>query len=179
MPVFALGTVQPKLPDTGRYWIAPDANVIGNVEIGENVGIWFGVTIRGDNEKISIGARSNVQEGCIFHTDIGFPLAIGEDCTIGHGVILHGCTLGSGVLIGMGAVILNGAHIPDGCLVGAHALVTEGKSFEPGSLIMGSPARAVKTLDAAATARLKGAAAHYVENARRFKADLREVRRPA
>ena len=175
MPIYALGNVAPELPENGRFWIAPDANVIGNVSLGEDVGVWFGVTIRGDNEKISIGARSNVQEGCIFHTDIGFPLTIGEDCTIGHGAILHGCTLGNGVLIGMGAVVLNGAHIPDGCLVGAHALVTEGKVFEPNSLIVGSPARSAKTLDAAGVARLKGAAAHYVQNSRRFKADLREV----
>lgn len=175
MPIYALGTVAPELPENGRFWIAPDANVIGNVSLGEDVGVWFGVTIRGDNEKISIGARSNVQEGCIFHTDIGFPLTIGEDCTIGHGAILHGCTLGNGVLIGMGAVVLNGAHIPDGCLVGAHALVTEGKVFAPNSLIVGSPARSMKALDAAGVARLKGAAAHYVQNSRRFKADLREV----
>ncbi len=175
MPIYALGHVAPELPENGRFWIAPDANVIGNVSLGEDVGVWFGVTIRGDNEKISIGARSNVQEGCIFHTDIGFPLTIGEDCTIGHGAILHGCTLGNGVLIGMGAVVLNGAHIPDGCLVGAHALVTEGKFFAPNSLIVGSPARSAKTLDAAGVARLKGAAAHYVQNSRRFKADLREV----
>ena len=175
MPIYALGNVAPEMPENGRFWIAPDANVIGNVSLGEDVGVWFGVTIRGDNEKISIGARSNVQEGCIFHTDIGFPLTIGEDCTIGHGAILHGCTLGNGVLIGMGAVVLNGAHIPDGCLVGAHALVTEGKVFAPNSLIVGSPARSAKTLDAAGVARLKGAAAHYVQNSRRFKADLREV----
>ena len=176
MPIYALGEVEPELPEHGRFWIAPDANVIGNVSLGVDVGVWFGVTIRGDNEKISIGARSNVQEGCIFHTDNGFPLTIGADCTIGHGAILHGCTLGNGVLIGMGAVILNGAHIPDGCLVGAHALVTEGKVFAPNSLIVGSPAKAVKELAPESAARLKAAAAHYVENARRFKAGLRQVK---
>lgn len=175
MPLYALGDVAPKLPEDGRFWVAPDANVIGNVELGEDANVWFGATLRGDNEKISIGARTNVQEGCIFHTDMGYPLTIGADCTIGHGVVLHGCTLGDGVLIGMGAVVLNGAKIPAGCLVGAHALVTEGKVFEENSLIVGSPAKAVKVLDEASAARIKKSAAHYVANSQRFRAGLRAV----
>lgn len=176
MTLYALGDIEPIVPKSGKFWVAPDANVIGNVELGEDVGIWFGATIRGDNEKISIGARTNVQEGSILHTDMGYPLTIGTDCTIGHGVVLHGCTLGNGVLIGMGAVVLNGAIIADGCLVGAHALVTEGKHFEPNSLILGSPAKAVKILSLDSAGRLKKSAAHYVENSRRFKAGLREIK---
>ena len=176
MAIYELDGVAPTLPSSGRYWVAPDANVVGNVELCEDANIWFGSTLRGDNEKITIGARANVQEGCIFHTDMGFPLTIGADCTIGHGVVLHGCTLGDGVLIGMGAVVLNGAKIPDGCLVGAHALVTEGKEFPENSLIVGSPAKAVKVLDEAAVARIKKSAAHYVSNSQRFKNGLREVK---
>eukprot|EP01037_Dinobryon_pediforme_P015290 gene15290-biopygen9309 len=175
MPLYELDGRAPQLPDDGSHWVAPDANVIGNVTLGAGANIWFGATLRGDNERIDVGARSNIQEGCILHTDIGFPLTIGEDCTIGHGVILHGCTLGNGVLIGMGAVVLNGAHIPDGCLIGAHALVTEGKTFPAHSLIVGSPAKAVRQLDAEAVVRLMGSAAHYVKNAQRHKNGLRRI----
>ncbi len=172
MPIYALGGVRPILPAAGRYWIAPDANVIGDVALGEDCGIWFGATLRGDNERISIGARSNIQEGATLHTDMGFPLVVGEDCTIGHQAILHGCTVGPGSLIGMGAVVLNGARIGAGCLVGAGALVTEGKIFPDHSLIVGAPAKAIRALDEAAVARLRLSAAHYVENARRFAAGL-------
>ena len=154
-------------------WVAPDANVIGDVTLGAEASIWFGATLRGDNERIRIGARSNVQEGCVLHTDIGFPLEVGEDCTVGHGAILHGCTLGRGCLIGMGATVLNGAVLGEGCLVGAGALVTEGKRFEPGTLILGAPARAARTLDEAARAALLASAAHYAANAARFRAGLR------
>lgn len=170
MPLYAIDGVAPQTPAADRYWIAPNATVIGNVAIGDEVGIWFGVVIRGDNERITIGPRTNVQENCIFHTDYGFPLTIEEDCTIGHGVILHGCAIGAGSLIGMGATLLNGAKIGRNCLVGAGALVTEGKAFEDGSLIVGSPAKAVRTLDADAIARLKLSAALYVQNWRRFAA---------
>ena len=175
MAIYELDGISPKLPAHGQYWVAPDANLIGNVELGVQASVWFGATLRGDNEKITVGARSNIQEDCILHTDAGFPLEIGADCTIGHGVILHGCTLGDGVLIGMGAIVLNGAEIPDGCLVGAHALVTEGKVFEKNSLIVGAPARAVKVLEPEALARLKASAAHYAANARRFSAGLKKI----
>ena len=175
MPLYELDGVAPEVPADNSHWVAPDAHIIGNVRLGAGANIWFGATVRGDNERIDVGARSNIQEGCVLHTDMGFPLAIGEDCTIGHGVILHGCTLGNGVLIGMGAVVLNGAHIPDGCLVGAHALVTEGKSFPKNALIVGSPAKVVKLLGPESEARLKGSAAHYVENARRHKHGLRRI----
>ena len=175
MPIYALGGVRPVLPAAGRFWIAPDAHVIGDVALGEDCGIWFGATLRGDNERISLGARSNIQEGCTLHTDMGFPLDVGEDCTIGHRAILHGCAIGAGSLVGMGAILLNGARIGRGCLVGAGALVTEGKTFPDRSLIVGSPAKVVRPLDEAAVQRLLGSAAHYVANWRRFASDLSAI----
>ena len=168
MPLYCLDGISPKLPASGTAWVAPDANLIGAVTLGEEAGVWFGATLRGDNERITVGARTNIQEGCVLHTDMGFPLDIGEDCTIGHGVILHGCMIGAGTLVGMGAIVLNGARIGQNCLVGAHALVTEGKEFADGSLIVGSPARAVREMDAAARAKLMASAANYAGNARRF-----------
>ena len=175
MPTYALDGLRPTLPAAGRYWIAPNASVIGNVALAEDCGIWFGATLRGDNERISLGARSNIQEGCTLHTDIGFPLDIGEDCTIGHNAILHGCTIGAGSLIGMGAIVLNGARIGRGCLVGAGALVTEGKVFPDHCLIVGSPAKPIRTLSEDNIAQLKFSAAHYVENWRRFAKGLIEI----
>ena len=175
MPVYALGDRRPQLPAEGRFWIAPNATVLGDVVLGEGVGVWFGATLRGDNETLSIGARSNIQEGCTLHTDPGFPLEIGADCTVGHNAILHGCKIGEGSLIGMGAIVLNGASIGRNCLVGAGALVTEGKSFPDGSLIVGSPAKAVRELDEATRAALRESAARYVANARRFARDLKRV----
>ena len=175
MTIYALDGVGPVLPAAGRYWIAPTATVIGKVTLGEDCGIWFGAVLRGDNDRIALGARSNVQEGSTLHADLGFPLAIGEDCTIGHNAILHGCTIGAGSLVGMGAIVLNGARIGAGCLVGAGALVTEGKSFPDHSLIVGSPAKAIRTLDADAILRLRWSAAHYVENWRRFAARLTAI----
>ena len=173
MPVYSLDGVAPQLDDPDSVWIAPDAQVIGRVVLGRDVGIWFGAALRGDNETIAIGAGSNVQELTVMHTDPGFPLTIGQGCTIGHRAILHGCTIGDNSLIGMGAIVLNGARIGNNCLVGAGALVTEGKEFPDNSLIVGSPARVVRTLDAAAVERLKWSASHYVANARRFKAGLK------
>ena len=175
MPLYALDGISPDVPGDGRFWIAPDANVIGAVTLGEDASVWFGATLRGDNERITVGARSNVQEGSILHTDMGFPLAIGADCTVGHGVILHGCSVGDGSLIGMGAVVLNGARIGKGCLVGAHALVTEGKVFADGSMIVGSPAKAIRELDADARARLLASAANYVKASRRMAKGLARV----
>jgi carbonic anhydrase/acetyltransferase-like protein (isoleucine patch superfamily) len=172
MPIYALHGVRPTLPADGRFWIAPNATLVGDVRLAEDASVWFGALLRGDNEPIVIGARSNVQDLCVMHTDAGFPLTIGEDCTIGHSAILHGCTIGDGALIGMGAVILNGAKIGRGSLVGARALITEGKEFPDHSLIVGSPARALRTLEAAAAEALRGSAAHYVENWRRFASGL-------
>lgn len=175
MPLYALGEHAPTLPDDDRYWVAPDAHVMGRVEIGPDVGIWFGATLRGDNEPIVLGARTNIQEGTIVHTDPGKPVQIGEGCTIGHGAIIHGCTIGNNSLIGMGATVLNGAVIGHNCLVGANALVTEGKVFPDNSLIVGSPARVVRTLDEEQIAGLRKSAEGYVLNWKRFKADLRRI----
>ncbi len=175
MPVYELGGKRPEFEDPETGWIAPDATVIGNVSIGRNVGIWFGVVIRGDNELIRIGADSNVQEHSVMHTDAGFPIEIAQGCTIGHRAMLHGCSIGSNSLIGIGAIVLNGARIGQNSLVGAGALVTEGKEFPDGSLIVGSPAKAVRTLDDKAVAMLKWSAAHYVQNAARFRTDLVEI----
>jgi carbonic anhydrase/acetyltransferase-like protein (isoleucine patch superfamily) len=175
MPIYALGEFQPKLPASDRFWIAPDANVIGKVELGDDVGIWFGVTLRGDNEPITVGARSNIQEGVMVHTDPAYPVVIGSDCTIGHHAIVHGCIIGDNSLVGMGATILNGARIGRNCLVGANALVTEGKDFPDNSLIVGSPAKAIRTLDNEAVERLRQSAARYVENWKRFSRDLRAL----
>jgi carbonic anhydrase/acetyltransferase-like protein (isoleucine patch superfamily) len=172
MPIYALHNRRPRLPPKDHYWIAPSASIIGDVVLGEDCGIWFGATLRGDNETISIGARSNIQEGSTLHTDMGFPLDVGEDCTIGHNAILHGCTIGEGSLVGMGAIVLNGAKIGRGCLVGAGALVTEGKVFPDGSLIVGSPAKVIRALDNGTIAGLRLSAAHYVANWRRFAAGL-------
>jgi carbonic anhydrase/acetyltransferase-like protein (isoleucine patch superfamily) len=175
MAIYALDGHEPELPDAARYWVAPDAHVIGKVRLGEDVGVWFGATLRGDNELIDIGARSNIQEGALLHTDPGAPLTLGTDVTVGHHAILHGCTIGDGSLVGMGATVLNGAVIGKGCLIGANALVTEGKVFPDFSLIVGSPAKVMRPLDEAAVARLRGSAAGYVRNWQRFKAGLRRI----
>ena len=175
MPLYALGDHVPTLPENDACWIAPDAQVIGKVVIGEDVGIWFGAVLRGDNEPITLGARTNIQEGTVIHTDPGKPVTIGEGCTIGHRAIVHGCTIGDNSLIGMGATILNGAKIGRNCLVGANALVTEGKEFPDNSLIVGAPAKVVRSLDATAVEALARSAAHYVDNARRFKRELKPL----
>ncbi|WP_242137064.1 gamma carbonic anhydrase family protein [Sphingomonas sp. TREG-RG-20F-R18-01] len=173
MPLYEIDGRAPQLGDNS--WIAPSAELIGDVVLGDDVGIWFGSVIRADNTRIAIGARSNVQEGAMAHSDPGAPLTVGEDCTIGHHAILHGCTIGDRVLVGMGATILNHAVIGADSLVGAGALVTEGKLFPPGSLIVGSPARAVRELDAAAKAMLLVSAQHYVANARRYATGLKRM----
>jgi carbonic anhydrase/acetyltransferase-like protein (isoleucine patch superfamily) len=175
MPLYALAGSTPKTPEPGRYWIAPDASVIGKVEIGEDVGIWFGAVLRGDNEPIVIGKDTNIQEGAMVHTDPAYPTTISEGCTIGHHAIIHGCTIGNNSLIGMGATILNGAKIGNNCLVGANALVTEGKEFPDGSLIVGAPARAIRTLDEAAIEGLRRSARNYVANWQRFARDLKRL----
>ncbi|WP_103255955.1 gamma carbonic anhydrase family protein [Tabrizicola aquatica] len=171
--IYALDGVAPQIDASA--WVAPDANLIGRVVLEAEASVWFGVTMRGDNEEIRVGRGSNVQENCVLHTDMGFPLVIGADCTIGHKAMLHGCTIGEGTLIGMGATILNGAKIGRGCLIGAGALVTEGKEIPDGSLVMGAPGRVVRELDAAGRERLLLSAAGYRANARRFRAGLRAV----
>ncbi|MES2339060.1 MAG: gamma carbonic anhydrase family protein [Pseudomonadota bacterium] len=173
MPLYAIGGKAPTLgTDT---WVAPSADVIGDVDLGDEASVWFGAVIRGDNTPILIGARSNVQEGAALHSDPGAPLTVGSDVTIGHHAILHGCTVGARSLIGMGATVLNRAVIGEDCIVGAGALVTEGKVFPAGSLIVGSPARAVRTLDDAARAMLLASARIYVTKAKEYAAGLTRV----
>lgn len=173
MTIYALADITPQIDPTA--WVAPDANVIGNVRMAAKSSVWFGCTLRGDNEVISIGEGSNVQENCVFHTDPGCPLTIGVNCTIGHKVMLHGCTIGDNSLIGMGATVLNGAKIGKNCLIGAGALITENKVIPDGSLVMGAPGKVVRTLDAAAIAGLTRSAEHYQQNAARFAVDLKAV----
>ncbi len=172
MPVYALDGVVPTVSQT--CWIAPDANVIGNIVLEDDTSVWFGCTLRGDNEEIRIGAGTNVQENTVMHTDPGYPLEIGAGCTIGHKAMLHGCIIGENSLIGIGAIVLNGAKIGRNCLIGAGALITEGKEIPDGSLVMGAPGRVVRKLDEAAIEGLKRSATHYQANARRFQAQLGE-----
>jgi carbonic anhydrase/acetyltransferase-like protein (isoleucine patch superfamily) len=168
MPILSLDNISPETPDAGDFWIAPDAQVIGRIRLGHDVSVWFGAVLRGDNEWIEIGAGSNIQEHSLLHTDMGFPMRIGANCTIGHRAILHGCTIGDNSLIGMGAIILNGAKIGRNCLVGAGALITEGKEFPDDSLIVGSPAKAIRVLDETAKQRISLSAESYVRNWKRF-----------
>jgi len=170
MTIYALDGIAPSIAEDS--WIAPDANVIGNVTLEEGGSIWFGCTLRGDNEPIVIGAGSNVQENTVMHTDPGCPLSIGAGCTIGHKAMLHGCTIGENSLIGMGATVLNGAVIGRNCLIGAGALVTEGKEIPDGSLVVGAPGKVIRQLDAAAIEGLRRSALHYQQNMRRFRAGL-------
>jgi carbonic anhydrase/acetyltransferase-like protein (isoleucine patch superfamily) len=168
--IYALDGITPQIGED--VWIAPDANIIGRVVLDAAASVWFGCTLRGDNEQIRVGAGSNVQENCVFHTDIGFPLTIGANCTVGHKAMLHGCEIGEGTLVGMGAVVLNGAKIGRGCLIGAGALITEGKEIPDGSLVMGAPGKIVRQLDAAAQEKLLASAENYRKNAARFAAGL-------
>ena len=175
MPLYRLNGQGPSFEDEASVWIAPDATILGRVHLGREVGVWFGVVLRGDNEPIRIGERTNVQEHVVMHTDPGFLLAVGKGCTIGHRAMLHGCTIGDNTLVGIGAIVLNGARIGSDSLVGAGALVTEGKVFPDRSLILGSPARVVRSLDDAAVSGLRASADHYVANARRFRQGLAPV----
>jgi carbonic anhydrase/acetyltransferase-like protein (isoleucine patch superfamily) len=173
MALYRLDQLSPVLGEGA--WVADSAQVIGHVELGRDVGIWFGAILRGDTEVLRIGAGTNVQEGSVIHADVGFPVTLGEHVTVGHKVMLHGCTVGDGSLIGIGAIVLNGARIGRHCLVGAGALVTEGKEFADGSLILGSPARAVGQLTAQQIQGLHEAAVHYVANAQRFRNGLQRI----
>ena len=173
MPLYELAGKRPTRHPSA--WVAPSADVIADVVLGEEASVWFGAVIRGDNTPIVIGARTNIQEGAMLHSDPGAPLTIGEGCTVGHHAVLHGCTIGDDTLIGMGAIVLNRAAIGPGCIVGAGALVTEGKSFPAGSLIVGSPARAVRALDAETRAFLKVSAQHYVARAKACATGLTRV----
>lgn len=161
MPLYQLNDLVPETPASGKFYIAPGAQVIGDVRMAENSSIWFNAVLRADNEPILLGNGSNLQDGCVCHVDPGFPLTIGENVTVGHMALLHGCTIGEGTLIGMGAVILNGAKIGKNCLIGANALITEGKEIPDQSLVMGQPGKVVRTLEDNAISGVHAAAAHY------------------
>ncbi len=175
MTLYALDGVAPNVPEDGEYWVAPNAQVMGDVTLESGVGIWFGVVLRGDNDPITVGEGSNIQENTVIHTDIGYPVTIGKNCTIGHSAVIHGCTIGDNSLIGMGATVLNGAVIGRNCLIGAGALVTEGKVVPDGSLVVGMPAKVIRALDADAIAGLTQSALHYQDNMRRYRDGLKPV----
>lgn len=172
MSLYRLDGIAPDLPAPGRFWVAPGAHVIGRVSLAEDVSVWFGAVLRGDNEPIVIGAGTNLQEHVICHTDPGAPVSVGARCTIGHRALLHGCTIGEGSLVGMGATILNHARIGRECLIGAGALVTERKDIPDGALVMGTPARVVRMLSAEERAGLARSAERYVANMARFRDGL-------
>jgi len=175
MSIYCLGNVTPSLPDDDEYWIAPTAAVIGCVILKKNASIWWGATLRGDNEPITIGENSNIQDGSVLHTDMGAPLNIGDNVTVGHLAMLHGCEIGDGSLVGIGAVVLNGARVGRSCLIGAKALITEGKEIPDNSLVMGAPGKVIRELRPEEVAGLAGSAAGYVQNWKRFRADLQAL----
>ena len=173
MAIYQLDDLSPTIHPSA--WVADNAQVVGNVSLGEDCSVWFGVVMRGDTERLTIGRGTNIQDASVLHADPGMPLIIGENVSVGHQVMLHGCTVGDGSLIGIGAIVLNGARIGKNCLVGAGALVTEGKEFPDGSMILGSPAKAVRQLSPDQIAGLRKAAAHYMANARRYRSGLKKL----
>ena len=175
MAIYELDGQGPELPSDGNYFIADTATVIGKVRLKSSASVWFGAVLRGDNEWIEVGENANVQDNSTCHTDMGFPMTIGKNCTIGHNVILHGCTIEEGALIGMGSIVMNGARIGRFSVVGAGSVITEGKQFPEHSLILGAPARVVRTFDAAQVAAMGGAARFYVANGLRFKYGLKKI----
>jgi carbonic anhydrase/acetyltransferase-like protein (isoleucine patch superfamily) len=175
MAIYELDGQAPELPADQRYWIAETAVAIGRVRLKQDASIWWGSVLRGDNEWIEVGARTNIQENCTLHTDMGFPMTIGSDCTIGHNVVLHGCMIADGSLIGMGAVVLNGAKIGPNSLVGAGALITEGKEFPANSLIVGAPVRVARTLDEKAAKSVSFAAEWYVKRWNQYSRGLKKI----
>ncbi|MGE4611526.1 MAG: gamma carbonic anhydrase family protein [Paracoccaceae bacterium] len=174
--IYQLDGIAPIFPEDGDYWVAPTAVLVGDILMESGSSIWFGAVARGDNERISIGRGSNVQENSVMHTDMGYPLTIGKDCTIGHRAMLHGCTVGDNSLIGMGATVLNGAIIGKNCLIGAGALITEGKTIPDGSIVMGAPGKVVRELDAKMLEMLQRSAIGYQENMRRFRDGLKPIK---
>ncbi|MBN9319195.1 MAG: gamma carbonic anhydrase family protein [Caulobacterales bacterium 68-7] len=175
MPVYALGAEAPDLPDNGDFWVAPNATLIGKVILKPGASIWFNAVLRGDNDPITIGEGSNVQDGSVLHTDAGAPLTLGRDVTVGHMAMLHSCIIGDNSLIGMGAIVLSRAKIGRNCLIGAGALIPEDKEIPDNSLVVGAPGRVVRTLDDTQAARLAESAQHYVDNWRRYVRDMRAV----
>jgi carbonic anhydrase/acetyltransferase-like protein (isoleucine patch superfamily) len=175
MAVYALGESVPQTPENGQFWVAPDAKVIGQVVLKTNASVWYGAVVRGDVEAIEIGEDTNIQDGSVLHADFGVPLTIGKGVTVGHQVMLHGCTIGDYSLIGIGATILNGAKIGKNCIIGAHALIAEGKEIPDNSLVVGMPGRVIKTLGEDMAEMLKASADHYVGNWQRHKSELRQI----
>ena len=170
--LYSLDGVKVETPEGGDYWVAPNATLVGRVVLRRNASVWFNAVLRGDNEPIVVGENSNVQDGAVLHTDMGSPLTLGRDVTVGHLAMLHGCEVGDGSLIGIGAVVLNGARIGRGCLIGAKALIGEGKVIPDGAMVLGAPGRVVRELDVQSRVQLAAGAAHYVENWRRYAAGL-------
>ena len=175
MPIYELDGQSPEFPGEGNYWVADTATLIGRVRLKQDASVWFGALLRGDNEWIELGERSQIQDNATLHTDPGFPLVIGRDCVIGHNVILHGCTIGENSLVGMGAILLNGAKIGANSLVGAGSLITEGKIFPDNSLIVGAPARVIRTLDEKAAAMIRAGAYIYVRRWQQYAKSLKRV----
>ena len=175
MTIYTLGDNKPQFPAPGEYWVAPSASVIGNVILHPNASVWFGAVLRGDNEPIVVGPDSNIQDGSVLHTDMGSPLTLGRGVTVGHQATLHGCEVGDYSLIGIGAVVLNGVKIGRNCIIGANALLTEGKIIPDNSLVVGQPGKVVRERDPDQIAVLQMSAEHYVQNWKRFAADLRAL----
>ncbi len=175
MSLYSLDNVSPGTSDDGAWWVAPSANVIGEVILESNASVWFGAVLRGDLEPIRVGENSNIQDNCVLHTDPGFPMTIGRDCTVGHLAMLHGCTIGDGSLIGIGATVLNGAKIGKSCLIGAHSLIPEGKDIPDRSLVMGMPGKVVRQLSEEEAAGLVEPAQRYVLNWQRYRSELSEI----
>lgn len=172
MTLYALGELRPTLPPEGEYWVAPNAVVLGDVVLHRNASVWFGAVLRGDTDRLTVGENSNIQDLSVLHADAGVPLTIGRNVTVGHKAMLHGCTVGDNSLIGIGAVILNGARIGKNCLIGANALIPEGKEIPDGALVVGQPGRAIRQLSEGQIAALEASAQHYVQNWKRFAAEL-------
>jgi len=175
LTVYNLGNVTPELPNDDEYWIAPTAAVMGRVILKKNASVWWGATLRGDNDPIVVGEGSNIQDGSVCHTDTGSPLIIGANVTVGHLCMLHGCTIGDGSLVGIGSIILNGAKIGRNCLIGANCLITEGKEIPDNSLVMGAPGKVVRELSPEQAARVALGSAHYVENWKRYRRELQAI----
>lgn len=175
MAIYDFGEFSVTRPESGNYWVAENATVLGNVVLKENASVWFNAVLRGDNDPITVGENSNVQDGSVLHTDLGCPLTLGRDVTVGHMAMLHGCTVGDESLIGIGATVLNRAVIGKNCIIGAHALIPEGKEIPDGSLVMGAPGKVVRELSPEQIAMIKGSADVYVANWRRFRAELKRV----
>lgn len=178
MPIYELDGAQPELPASGNFWIAPDAVLIGKVKLEEGASVWFGSVLRGDNEPITVGERTNIQDGCILHTDPGYPLVIGRGCTVGHNAIVHGCIIGESCLIGMGATLMNGSKVGARSVVGANSLVSEGKEFPDNSLIVGAPARAIRKVEDATLKHIEQASEIYFNRWRKYAGKLKRIDRP-